>query len=215
MIYSYSSLSCYLKCPQQFYRKYRAKDVLPYQGKEAAAGTAIHEAIESALKTRSPLPEHLTVYEESISSVRNRIDNARIEQTIYLDEKFNYAVTRPTKGFVAKLDVLLISDDGKRAVVCDWKSGKPYEDTLQHDCYALATLKAFPSVEKVTGFNVYLNHGKVGAEVVHERCNVQAVEDKVARIIAQIEAEERWVPKQSPLCNWCSAHKCKHYPKES
>lgn len=214
MIYSYSSLSCYLKCPQQFYRKYKAKDTLPYQSKEASSGTEIHEAIETALKTRKPLPEPLMVYEDSISSVRNRIDNARIEQTIFLDAKFNYALTRPSKGFVAKLDVLLISDDGKRAVVCDWKSGKPYEDTLQYDCYALATLKAFPNVDKVTGFNVYLNHGGVGKEVIHERCNLRAVEDKIARIIAQIEAEERWVPKPSPLCNWCSAHKCKHYPKK-
>ena len=214
MIYSYSSLSCYLKCPQQFYRKYKAKDTLPYQSKEASSGVEIHEAIETALKTRTPLPEPLTIYEESISSVRNRIDNARIEQTIFLDHEFNYVVTRPYKGFMAKLDVLLISDDGKRAVVCDWKSGKPNEDTLQHDCYALAVLKAFPAVEKVTGFNVYLKHGKVGNEVVHERCNLQAVEDKIARIIAQIEADTRWVPKPSPLCNWCSAVKCKFYPKE-
>jgi hypothetical protein len=123
-------------------------------------------------------------------------------------------VTKPVKGFVAKLDVLLISNDGKRAVVCDWKSGKPYEDTLQHDCYALAVLKAFPAVEKVTGFNVYLRHGKVGAEVVHERCNLQVVEDKIARIIAQIEADERWAPKPSPLCNWCGAHKCVLYPQK-
>jgi hypothetical protein len=214
MIYSYSSLSCYLKCPQQFYRKYRAKDTLPYQGKEAAAGTEVHEAIEAALKTRSPLREPFTVYEETISSVRKRIDNARIEQTIFLDEKFDFALTRPYKGFVAKLDVLLISDDGTRAVVCDWKTGKPYEDTLQHDCYALAVLKAFPKVEKVTGFNVYLKHGKVGKEVVHERASLQAVQNQVARIIAQIEADERWAPSPSPLCNWCSAHKCKHYPKE-
>jgi len=214
MIYSYSSLNCYLKCPQQFYRKYKAKDTLPYQSKEASSGVDIHEAIETALKTRTPLPEPLTIYEDSISSVRNRIDNARIEQTIFLDHEFDYVVTRPSKGFVAKLDVLLISDDGNRAVVCDWKSGKPYEDTLQHDCYALAVLKAFPGVEKVTGFNVYLNHGKVGTEVVHERCNLQAVENKIARIIAQIEADERWAPKPSPLCNWCSANKCKFYPKK-
>jgi CRISPR/Cas system-associated exonuclease Cas4 (RecB family) len=214
MIYSYSSLSCYLKCPQQFYRKYKAKDTLPYRSKEVSSGIEIHEAIETALKTRTPLPEPLTIYEETISCVRNRIDNARIEQTIFLDDKFNYAVIKPPKGFVAKLDVLLISNDGRRAVVCDWKSGKPYEDTLQHDCYALAVLKAFPAVEIVTGFNIYLNHGKVGTEVVHERCNLQAVEDKLARIVARIEADERWAPKPSPLCDWCGANKCGLYPKK-
>lgn len=214
MIYSYSSLNCYRNCPQQFFRKYKAKDTLPYQGKEAAAGTEVHEAIETALKQRQPLPKHMEVYETSISSVRDKINNARIEQTIYLTEKFAFSLTRPAKGFIAKLDVLLISDDGKRAVVMDWKTGKPREDSLQHDCYAVAVFAAFPDVEKLTGFNVYLATGKIGKQTEYERCNVAAVQAEIARLIAQIEADDRWAPKPTPLCNWCSAHKCKFYPKE-
>lgn len=214
MIYSYSSLNCWLNCPQQFFRKYKARDTLPYQGKEAQAGTEVHEAIETALKTRQPLPKHMEVYEESISSVRGKISNARIEQTIYLDDKFDYALIRPAKGFVAKLDVLLISTDGKRAVVMDWKTGKPREDTLQHDCYALTVMKAFPEVQDLTGFNVYLKTGKIGEQLNYERCNISAVQEKVARIIAQIEADDRWAPKPSGLCAYCSAHKCKFYPRE-
>ena len=216
MIYSYSSLNLYNTCPQQFYRKYRAKDMLPYVGKEAAAGTDVHEAIEHALKTRSPLPTHLEVFEESISSVRSKINCARIEQVIYLDEAFRFSVTRPERGFVAKLDVLLISEDGTRAVVMDWKTGKPREDTLQHDCYALAVMRAFPQVKVLTGFNVYLSTGKVGPQLEYSREAANGIQQRIATMIARIEADEFWQPnpgKPFP-CNWCAAHKCKHYPKE-
>ena len=216
VIYSYSSLNLYKTCPQQFFRKYKAKDMLPYQGAEAAAGTDVHEAIETALKTRQPLPKHMEVFEESISSVRKKIDNARIEQTIYLDHRFVYALVKPPRGFVAKLDVLLVSDDGTRAVVMDWKTGKPREDTLQHDCYALAVFRAFPAVQSVTGFNVYLKTGKIGMPLNYSREAAQGIQDELTRLIARIEADDRWAPapgKPFP-CNWCSAHKCPHYPKE-
>ena len=216
VIYSYSSLNLYRTCPQQFYRKYIAKDTLPYQGTEAAAGTDVHEAIETALKTRQPLPKHMEVFEESISSVRKKLDCARIEQTIFLDERFRFALTRPVKGFMAKLDVLLVSEDGKRAVVMDWKTGKPREDTLQHDCYALCVFRAFPDVESITGFNVYLKTGKIGPQLEYSVEAAQGIQERLALMIAQIEADDFWQPKPgSPFpCNWCSAHKCKHYPKE-
>jgi CRISPR/Cas system-associated exonuclease Cas4 (RecB family) len=188
--------------------------MLPYKGAEAEAGTQVHEAIETALKTRQPLPKHLEVYETTISSVRGKINNARIEQTIYLDKSFQYALTKPLGGFVVKLDVLLLSDDGERAVVMDWKTGKPREDTLQHDCYALGVMRAFPTVLRVTGFNVYLKTGKVGKQLEYERENIQTVQDSLARRIAIIEADKHYAPKPSPLCNWCSANKCKYYPKD-
>ena len=217
MIYSYSSLNLYRTCPQQFYRKYIAKDTPPYQGAEAAAGTDVHEAIETALKTRQPLPKHMEVYEDCISSVRGKIDRARIEQTIFLDEKWRFALTRPIKGFVSKLDVLLISEDGKRAVVMDWKTGKPREDTLQHDCYALAVFRAFPDVQMVTGFNVYLKTGKIGQQLEYSREAAQGIQDRLALMVAQIEADDVWLPKKGvPFpCHWCAAHKCRHYPKEA
>jgi hypothetical protein len=214
MIYSYSSLNCYENCPKQFFHRYIARDALPYQGVEAEAGTKVHEAIETALKTRQPLPKHMEVYETTISSVRGKINNARIEQTIYLDKSFQYALTKPSAGFVVKLDVLLLSDDGTRAVVMDWKTGKPREDTLQHDCYALGVMRAFPDVLHVTGFNVYLKIGKIGRQLEYARENIQVQQDEIARRIAVIEADQRYAPKPSPLCHWCSAHKCKYYPKD-
>ena len=144
--------------------------------------------------------------------MRKKIDNARVEQTLYLDEAFNYVVTRPKRGFVAKIDVLLISDDGRKAVVLDWKTGKPRKDDLQHVCYALAVSKAFPTVKEVAGYNIYLNHGEVGGGFKFESKDFAYLQERVSNIIAMIEADKDYTPRKSPLCGWCSAPKCIFLP---
>lgn len=213
MIYSYSSISLYRNCPRHFFHKYVARDAVPRSHDAAAAGTQVHEAIETALKTRSPLAGGLEIYETTISSVRKKIDHARIEQTIFLDQHFDFAVTKPEKGFVAKLDVLILSEDEKSAMVIDWKTGKPREDTLQHDCYALAVMKAFPGVDRVTGCNVYLKTGTTSKAQTYLREGLPENQGRIAVEVARIEADDHWAMKPGPLCNWCSATKCKFHPE--
>jgi len=215
MIYSFSSLSCYETCPQQFYRRYIARDALPADTAQTLQGTKVHESIEHALTSATPLPPEWADMEPMIAPVRRKMPLARVEQAIHLNRQFEHAVDKLESGFVAKIDVMVINPETRRAVVIDWKTGKPRKETLQQDCYALAVMLAYPDVEHVTTFNSYVMRGETSKPRDYTRQDIPLLRMELTRRVAQIEADSRWAPRQGiPFpCHYCSAHNCPSHPE--
>lgn len=216
-VWSWSALECFEQCPKKFYHKYILREKEP-PSPALIKGRAVHEACERAVKDPATLtPEDIgmlrpfypllrTVYEAAkgkrlYTELKMGLTTA-VERCLFFDK-------RPDLWARSAADVLVV--DYPNAFLGDWKTGKVREKKDQLALMTLFIFKHFPSIEKVTSCNIWLEAGKMGEPFIFTRAEEPALWTwilmRIRKMYATIESE-KFCMMPGPLCGYCPVLSC-------
>lgn len=145
------------------------------------------------------------------------------ELTMALTEEFNPAPLSKVEGipgveyedkdgwaaYIGTLDVLLLSEDGERAKIPDYKSHPAIfdADTFQSVEYSLFVFKHFPKVKQVTFELNFVRYRNAVREMTYKRIDIPDMEAQLKRARAQQrflhENPDQAVALPSKTCTYC------------
>lgn len=205
---SYSRLSTFENCQQQFDYLYVTKNVQVVESEAMAYGTRVHEALEMYAKSRDE--KYLT---RETRKWKSLIDRLLEKKGTHLYE-YQMALTPELEpcDWMAKdvwlrgiADVLVV--DGDTAYCLDWKTGKVRDNPTQLQLFACMVFLHFPEVQTVKTAFVWLKFDQV-TDMVYKRSmfdpmwrNLMQRFDYVQETIDLGVFEA----KPSGLCRWCAA----------
>ena len=222
---SHSSINCYDTCPYQYRAKYVTKEVRFTQSAEAKWGDDVHNALEAYGKSGRPLPTNMLHYKPYIDAVLARPGEKIFEGACAIDidgNKCSYWEKDATGGnkvwIRAKIDVLNLRFDLRRAEIFDWKTGKtPKDDPEQMMMYAMFVFLFYPDIDEVrTGFSWLKQplHEAFTTPRTFYRRQLSELMAYFRRKHGDIEHAievDAFPKKQSGLCNgWCDVKSCEY-----
>jgi predicted RecB family nuclease len=205
---SYSRLSTFENCPQQFDYLYVTKNVQVVESEAMAYGTRVHEALEMYAKSRDE--KYLT---RETRKWKSLIDRLLEKKGTHLYE-YQMAVTPELEpcDWMAKdvwlrgiADVLVV--DGDTAYCLDWKTGKVRDNPTQLQLFACMVFLHFPEVKTVKTAFVWLKFDQV-TDMVYKRSMFDPMwRNLMQRFDYAQETIDLGVfeAKPSGLCRWCAA----------
>jgi len=205
---SYSRLSTFENCPQQFDYLYVTKNVQVVESEAMAYGTRVHEALEMYAKSRDE--KYLT---RETRKWKSLIDRLLEKKGTHLYE-YQMAVTPELEpcDWMAKdvwlrgiADVLVV--DGDTAYCLDWKTGKVRDNPTQLQLFACMVFLHFPEVQTVKTAFVWLKFDQV-TDMIYKRSMFDPMwRNLMQRFDYAQETIDLGVfeAKPSGLCRWCAA----------
>jgi len=211
-------------CPRQYHWKYILKNKEP-ETPQMLEGKVVHEALEKRVCSGKALPAPMAKYDpmaQSIIALAARADGE-------IRTEMKVAVNRELKrtDFFAKdvygrgaldLAVMLPSTNPKSVFIGDWKTGKPREKEFQVKTFAFFIFSLYPSVEKISACNLWLQTLKPGTLYQFDRADQPRIWSEISMKLAAMEIAARadlWPARQSPLCGWCHNLDCEFNPKRN
>jgi hypothetical protein len=210
--WSYSALKNFETCPKKYYHASVAKDVVEAPSDEVTSGYAMHTALEARIKHGTTLPLGYTQYEPMMAAYVAAPGVTYAEQKLALTPEFRPATYfAKDVWFRTVLDTAKVRPDEGFALVVDWKSGKPKDDTTQLDLMAATMFLHDPRLVKVKASLAFLAH-KVWVPETYVRQDVRRIwSDILPRVAAlkQARAKGEYPAKPSGLCRrYCAVRAC-------
>lgn len=211
MIWSYTLFRDFENCPHKAFRLHVKKD-LPRQppSPEMKYGNEAHAAFETRLKG-GELPANFAKYERFAVTILATGLLAGVEEKLGVDQHGEAVGFFDTAKVVGrgKADTTLISDDGKKGLLVDWKTGKMREDPLELEVLSFLASRKWPQVVKWKGMYVWLKENTMGQ--MHKLDPEAAGGDIIKRLGVIAQDRRNGYPKRpNPLCGWCPVADCEH-----
>ena len=214
--WSYSALTSFETCPKRHYLTRVSKEVVEKQSDAMAWGNEVHGALDRRLKGQ-PLPLRMAAYEPLVLSIEAKNGVVTSEQKMGLTESFE-----PTGYFTKGANATwcrVITDftviKGDKAMVGDWKTGKPTPASSQLALCAAATFAFNPEVNTIATSFVWLQHGNT-TNAIYTRADIPGIWNdflpRVRRMTTALDTDS-FPPNPSGLCrSWCPVPKrlCPH-----
>lgn len=207
LVASYTMLRNYENCPRKAHHIHVLKD-LPKEDSEAMRwGIAVHKAMEQRINHGTALPKEMEAFEPIVAPVApGARGTAELDLGIKEDGSpcgfFDKGV-----WLRGKLDVVLQAHD--RALLLDWKTGKPREEPEELRIQGVLLKAHFPEVRTIKGRYVWLAEKRLGKE--HDVSDTAETLESIRRQCSEIVRShemKHWPPKQNPLCGWCPVSSC-------
>ena len=205
---SYSRLSTFENCQQQFDYLYVTKNVQVVESEAMAYGTRVHEALEMYAKSRDE--KYLT---RETKKWKSLIDRLLEKKGTHLYE-YQMALTPELEpcDWMAKdvwlrgiADVLVV--DGETAYCLDWKTGKVRDNPTQLQLFACMVFLHFPEVQTVKTAFVWLKFDQV-TDMVYKRSMFDPMWHNLTQRFDYVQETIDlgvFEAKPSGLCRWCAA----------
>lgn len=203
MTHSYTSLSTWLTCPAKYNAIYIDKRVKRGTSPALERGLQTHERLQMAVRTGVE-PEGLRLPPKLIQSLHAA--QAETEVCLRIREDGSPTTDKAASALVGYLDVLLQHQN--RALCIDWKTGKFRPDMFQADVYR-TLVEAHHATTSFEFAWVYTDLGRV-----HTVCPDAGATARVASVMWQVEADDKFRPIPGPLCRWCPVHECRYNTAE-
>lgn len=216
--WSYSAINDFFTCPRK-YAASRFYFTVPYV--ESAAmreGNKVHKVLEDYIREQVPIPTEYKQYQKYADVL---LAAAKKQDLIIVPES-EFAISQrmqPTGWFSndawgrGKLDVLMLTQDKKKAWIYDWKTGKPKDDRMQLHFFAVFLSWFYPFVREVVVRNIFLKYDSIDGETISHMDFPKMQGDlfhKIERIQRAWEAEN-FPAQPSGLCkNHCEVYTCEH-----
>lgn len=202
MIHSYSSLSCWLKCPQQFHARYVARSVRAPDTPEIQLGKDIHARLETALN-EGRNPDNVWTPTDLVPKMAAA--GARAEAKLAMTREGDPCdFFSPQAWLRGAVDVLYVGD---YVFIIDYKTGKFYPDELQADIYTTLVRANYGQGLTVLVYLLYIVAKRSKQFVVDDNA-----EHRVRSLIQRCENDETFDMYPSKLCGWCPVTQCIHHP---
>lgn len=216
LAWSHSAVETFETCPHRYYVTKVTKEVKDeFKGPAADWGLAVHKAMERRIRMGSTLPSNMSQYEKLAVMLEGIPGHKFTEQQLALTED-----KRKTDWFAPDvwvrivIDLLIISPDGTKACVFDYKTGKPKSDDRQLALCAAGVFRLWPDVQEVLAGYLWMGDRKLDKlrfQREHEdklwamyRPSVQRMEH------ATIHGS--WPKKRSGLCRgYCPVKSCEFW----
>lgn len=212
--WSYSRYGVYKQCPRKY--KYQVVDALPVprltEG-PAFRGIGIHGMFEQyLLGTIDNLSSEFDYYTSFLDELKSQDKMFPEIKLAFTREWEPCKWDADDRWFRCILDVLTIHENS--AAIYDWKTGKEYPDHAnQREVYAVAVNAAYPDLEEIECYHVYLD-GKSLTKSVFHRDQIPAIREKWEDKV-QLMFYEQWYPANpSWLCRYCHFRKDNSGPCE-
>jgi hypothetical protein len=208
--HSYSGLSTFDVCPEQYRHLYIIKDYRKTYTVEP--GIDAHKAMEQRIRYQQPLPEPLQRVEPLVRSLES---SGKVEVELSLAVARDMTRTGFWDGYLrGKYDVVLRWPEQRRAFIGDWKTGKVRESSDQLEIGAMLLMANDPAIDSVTGANLWVQIMRPGSPYGFSRNRIDSLWLKWIKRIQAIEREDPaqvWERRESGLCGYCPVADCPHY----
>lgn len=216
MTWSYSSIKTFEQCPKKYHHTRVLRDVKDEGGTAALYGKEAHTAAEEFLRDGTPMPGRFQFMEEAVNAFAEFEGEKHVELKMGVkkgEQGFEpCSFSDPDAWWRGIAD--LVIDQGERAFINDWKTGKNarYADTKQLDLLAGATFLHFPKVKKIKAALTYVVSGDFIQKEhrVELRDSYLGVFDTALEQLEAAKASDVWNAKSSGLCGFCPVVSCEH-----
>lgn len=215
--WSHTALKEFELCP----RKYHVNRVLklyPYQETEATKeGNIFHKAMEDAVRDNTPLPKKYEKHQALLDAMLAKPGRKQAEIKMAATREL-HACDYFDKGVWVRgvADLLIVDDEGLKAWVVDWKTGKnKYPDLDQLVLMSLLVFAKYPHIRQVNSALVFVNYDDIRTKkMARDEAEKEwwKYRERTGKIEAAMAADT-WNPSQGPLCGWCEHKACEHHPK--
>lgn len=215
--WSYSSIKTFDQCPKKYMHLRILKDVKDEPGEAANYGTDVHKVAEDYVKEGTPVPEKYGYMKPIVERL------AALPGEKHCELKLGVTKTDTSYEPCGFFDshvwwrgiVDLVSIDGDRAFMVDYKTGKNarYADPKQLDLMAGALFVHYPNLMIVKSALAYVVSGDwiPKTHVRTEKSVYLSVFDTELTKLDHALASGVFNPKSGPLCGWCPVEDCQHW----
>ncbi len=216
--WSHSALDDFVTCPRAYHAKRVIKTVREEKSPQMIYGEQVHKAFEMRLMNGDVLPNDLFMHESYLRELQTTPGTSATEQKIALDRTM-----RPCGFFAPNVWFRGIIDYSKltepKALVVDYKTGKPHTKFAQLKLFALYVFTQYPLVEEVRAeFYWTKTAAKTGETYTRDQIP-RLWADFVPKLKQYAEAfrTDVWQPRPSGLCQgWCPVTECEFWrPKRN
>lgn len=218
LAYSFSTLDMYDTCPKKLYHIKVAKDTKDEDSSYSADGKAIHDALYRRVIFGAPLPIPLRHMEKIAAKYSAIPGDKQGELKFALDDELSpVGFFDKTVQWRAIMDLLIAN--GNRALLVDWKTGKPKEGFAQLKLAAAVVSRHMPEIEHFTCAYVWVNHASVPPSTFtmkkeHMRAVWADNFEKVREIEKALKTTTFPATPGDPFpCKWCPVIHCPHNKK--
>lgn len=215
--WSYSSIKTFDQCPKKYYHLKVAKDVKDEGSEATIYGTEVHTAAEEFIRDNKPVPEKFAIIRPVVETLAQYPGTKHVEMKLGLKKEGDTYTPcdffDPDVWYRGIVDFLC--EDGKRAWLVDYKTGKSakYADMKQLDLMAGAMFVHFPELEVIKSGLLFVVPNEFITKTHHrEHLNsyLSVFSDQLRRLQGA-HASGVWNAKSSGLCPWCPVTTCENW----
>lgn len=212
--WSYSALAMFENCPRQYF-EVKIKKSVKQENYAASEGAQKHKEIELYLtQDQKPKSPEILSAMPVIDHFRYMPGKVYPEYAMALDQRYQPCEYKDWNNawLRAVSDVVVV--DGDKAVLADWKFGKPRDGDDQVKLTAAVTFLHFPRVQQVDAIYVYLANRMTSPTYSYQRTDLpdiwQGFMARYSVLLKTVQAGQAsdWIPKPSGLCGYCSVLTC-------
>jgi len=210
--WSFSALTRFENCPKQYWHLNVAKDFKDADSSFSEDGKFIHDALYKRVIKKVPLPMELRPLEQVAAKFASTPGEKKGEMKLALNRDME-----PVDFFAhdvwvrAVVDLLIVK--GNKAVIVDWKTGKPKEDFTQLGLTAAVVAQWVPEVDSFMTAYVWTSHRKVSFKAYTKDDLASVWNDMLPRSkkVEHAISLTEFPAKSSGLCGYCPVSSCPHF----
>lgn len=218
--WSHTALDAFVNCPFAYHQKYVLKNVVVTETPEMTWGKRVHKDLELRITEGKKLPLDLQEHEPFMAQLEGIGGVLNAEEKIALNTKLEPCGQWDADVFYrGVVDASVVTND--RALIIDYKTGKPHNKPQQLITFALWTFAKYHFVNKVMA-SYYWTKTKDDTTFKYTREQVPELWDTLVPNLKQYKEAFKtdvWQKRPSGLCNgWCDVDKkhCEHWrPKRA
>lgn len=212
--WSYSALDSFETCPKKHWHTRVFKDFIEPEGVALRWGKKVHKAFELRIKDGAALPPELMGYEKLMQRFAAQAEGALVttEEQIAVTRDF-CKVTWFGKDVWLRAVIDLCIIKGTRAVIVDWKTGKPSDNFDQLELAAALLMTMQPQIKITTCAFVWTKVGQVSYRTFKQAGVPALWQGYIERLTVfnGAFAQNHWPAKPNSLCKrWCPVTICQH-----
>lgn len=205
-----SSVNTFETCPRQYAHRYLIKDLQYVESPEQKAGNQFHRAAELRVKFHVKMDPEYAHLEPTFNVIDTWTDvDVEVRSAVNKDwQKCDWRY-RLVGGLI---DLRAYFEQKKRALVIDWKTGKPRDDHTQLMINAVTTFADLPAAEEVQVAFCYTKTMELSAPITFSRASEPKLRAALSGKLQKIKVAHEhamFPPKPSGLCKgWCDVKDC-------
>jgi len=210
--WSFSALTRYENCPKQYYHVNVAKDFKDEDTEFSASGKDVHTALYRRVVKNQTLPLDLRYLEKTAAKFVGLPGDTSGELKFAMARNFE-----PVEYFAPNVFVRVVVDllnvRGSRAIVIDYKTGRPQPGFTQLELTAAVLGTHLPEIEEFDLVYVWLKNRTVTKHRLARESLVGVWNNFLPRVakIEQALKTTEFPAKPSGLCKYCPVTSCPNW----